>query len=82
MNDERNQMISSAFQNAYDRIVISSQMTLRKIKQTSYEKHQFWENLIKNNSQLYIFVYQELIFSLKNSFICKKEMLKINIWIL
>jgi hypothetical protein len=36
MNDERNTMISSAFQNAYDRIVISSQMTLRKIKQTSY----------------------------------------------
>jgi hypothetical protein len=51
-NQERNKSISTAFETAYDKIMTSANVTLRKIKQTSYEKKLFWENLIKNNAQL------------------------------
>lgn len=41
-----------AFENVYDKIMTSANITLRKIKQTSYEKKMFWDDLIKNNAAL------------------------------
>lgn len=45
-------MISSAFENVYERIMTSSQVALRKVKETCYEKKEFWDKLIKNNAEL------------------------------
>lgn len=39
--------MSKAFENTFSRILSSSDVTIRRIKQTYQEKKQFWDNVIK-----------------------------------
>ena len=39
-------MISQSFENSFERIVRSSDVTIRKIKQTYAQKREFWEEVI------------------------------------
>ncbi len=49
MNKE---LISKTFENTFERILSSSDVTIRKIKQTYNEKKTFWDNVIKMNANL------------------------------
>lgn len=42
--------ISSAFENAYERLLGASDVTVRKVKRTFQEKREFWDSVIKMNA--------------------------------
>lgn len=49
-DDKAKQRISSAFENAFERLLGTSDVTARKVKRTFQEKRDFWDNVIKMNS--------------------------------
>lgn len=51
-NTNNKQLISNAFENTYQRVLTSSDISLRKIKQTFNQKKIFWENVIKMNADI------------------------------
>jgi len=44
--------VSQAFESTFDRVLTASDLTIRKIKQTYNQKKEFWDNVIKVNSDL------------------------------